>query len=141
MVGYVVTVMYSARMGFPFTGWGEGGLLALQDAGICVLVLLLGSGGGAGKGRKKGAVPGSMLASGFVAVMAAGVYALQDPEITPMGTLRWLQGGAGALGVVSKVPQVWSNWQMGGTGMLSALTVGFFFLLLVTFSSSVDVCA
>ncbi|KAL8634505.1 MAG: hypothetical protein Q9228_007900 [Teloschistes exilis] len=52
-----------------------------------------------------------------------GVYALQDAKVVDMGTLQTLQAGAGAVGVLSKAPQIWSNWQMGGTGQLSAFTV------------------
>ena len=40
--------------------------------------------------------------------------------------LGWLQVGAGVLGVVSKVPQIWTVWREGGTGQLSAFAVSFF---------------
>jgi mannose-P-dolichol utilization defect protein 1 len=34
-----------------------------------------------------------------------------------------LQAGAGALGVASKLPQIITVWQQGGTGQLSAFAV------------------
>ena len=36
-----------------------------------------------------------------------------------------LMAGAGTLGVVSKLPQIWTVWKEGGTGQLSAFAVGF----------------
>ena len=43
--------------------------------------------------------------------------------IVDMKMLGYLQAGAGALSVASKVPQIWTIWQEGGTGMLSAFAV------------------
>ncbi|KAL8849710.1 MAG: hypothetical protein Q9221_005320 [Calogaya cf. arnoldii] len=110
-VSYLVTLIYSARSGFPFTAYGETALIAVQNLVICVLVL--GFAGGKGKG----------LASAFVGAVAVGVYLLQDEGVVDMSVLGWLQAGAGAVGVASKVPQIWVNWQQGGTGVLSAFTV------------------
>ncbi len=59
----------------------------------------------------------------FVAGVAAGVYLLQDEGVVDMKMLGWMQAGAGVVGVVSKVPQIWVNWRQGGTGVLSAFTV------------------
>lgn len=128
---YVVTVAYSARSGFPFTAWGETALIAVQDVVICALVFVLGQSAPTRRAMEKkkkeggdaGGQQGKVLASVFVGVVAAGVYALQDTKVVDMGTLQTLQAGAGAVGVLSKAPQIWSNWQMGGTGQLSAFTV------------------
>ncbi|KAI4107010.1 MAG: hypothetical protein L6R37_001903 [Teloschistes peruensis] len=124
---YVVTVAYSARSGFPFTAWGETALIAVQDVVICALVFVLGQSaptrGMEKKGGDAGGQQGKILASVFLGAVAMGVYALQDAKVVDMGTLQTLQAGAGAVGVLSKAPQIWSNWQMGGTGQLSAFTV------------------
>lgn len=111
---YLVTLLYSARRGFPFTAYGETALIAVQNVVVCVLVLLFGY-GGMGKG----------LAGLFVAGVAAGVVLLQDERLVDLRMLGWLQAGAGAVGVASKVPQIWVNWREGGTGVLSAFTVCF----------------
>ncbi|KAL8767295.1 MAG: hypothetical protein Q9209_006133 [Squamulea sp. 1 TL-2023] len=111
---YLVTLVYSARQGFPFTAYGETALIAVQNCVICVLVLVFGSSEG-GKGYA--------TASAFVAGVAAGVWALQDEGVVDMKMLGWLQAGAGVMGVASKVPQIWVNWREGGTGVLSAFTV------------------
>ena len=66
-----------------------------------------------------------MLASVFMGAVGVGVWALQDEGVVDMRVLGWMQAGAGAVGVVSKVPQIWVNWQQGGTGVLSAFTVCF----------------
>lgn len=107
---YLVTLVYSARQGFPFTAYGETALIAVQDLVICGLVLGYG-------GRGMAAV------GGFGAVVAGAVYALQDEKIVDMGLLRWMQAGAGVLGVASKAPQIWTIWREGGTGILSAFGV------------------
>ncbi|KAL8663522.1 MAG: hypothetical protein Q9202_003832 [Teloschistes flavicans] len=127
---YVVTVAYSARSGFPFTAWGETALIAVQDIVICALVLVLGHSAPAPSRNKKGGnaagggqQQGKMLAGVFVAAVAAGVYALQDEKVVDMGLLQTLQAGAGAVGLLSKAPQIWANWQIGGTGQLSAFTI------------------
>jgi len=40
-----------------------------------------------------------------------------------MDTLKYLQAGAGVLGVASKLPQILAVYQQGGTGQLSAFAV------------------
>ncbi|KAL8756584.1 MAG: hypothetical protein Q9184_004452 [Pyrenodesmia sp. 2 TL-2023] len=110
---YLVTLVYSARQGFPFTAYGETALISVQNLVICGLVL----GYAGGKG---GGVAG---VAAFGAVVAAAVWALQDERIVDMGSLAWMQAGAGVLGVASKGPQIWTIWREGGTGMLSAFGV------------------
>ena len=114
-ISYLVTLVYSARQGFPFTAYGETALISLQNLCICALVL------GYGYGETRGPV----LASVFMGAVGVGVWALQDEGVVDMRVLGWMQAGAGAVGVVSKVPQIWVNWQQGGTGVLSAFTVCF----------------
>lgn len=64
--------------------------------------------------------------AGFAAGVIGGVGALMgDKGPVDMGVLGTLQAGAGALGVASKVPQIWTVWRNGGTGQLSAFAVGF----------------
>lgn len=65
-------------------------------------------------------------AAAFVAGVAAGGWALMQDGVVSGEMLGRLMAGAGVLGVVSKVPQIWTVWREGGTGQLSAFAVGGF---------------
>jgi mannose-P-dolichol utilization defect protein 1 len=106
---YLITLAYNARMGNPFSTYGESALIAAQNVAIASLVLHYG-------GKSAGAAV-------FVAGLAAGVYALFNGDVVDMKTLSMLQAGAGVLGVASKLPQIVTIWQEGSTGQLSAFAV------------------
>lgn len=116
---YLITLLYAARRGFPFTAYGETALIAVQNVVVCVLVLLYGGDGG------------KATAGLFVAGVVAGVVVVGDERWVDMRMLGWLQAGAGLVGVASKGPQIWVNWRQGGTGVLSAFTVCFLSFLLL----------
>ncbi|KAK0980157.1 hypothetical protein LTS01_012093 [Friedmanniomyces endolithicus] len=101
--------MYNVRNGFPFSTYGEVALIAIQNVAISVLVLQY-----TGKGA---------AAAVFVAGLAAAGYAMYSDSITSISMLQYLQAGAGLLGVASKVPQIATIFQQGGTGQLSAFAV------------------
>ncbi|KAL1858599.1 hypothetical protein Plec18170_002800 [Paecilomyces lecythidis] len=106
----LITLSYSVRQNFPFSTFGESALIMIQDVVVGVLVLIFG-----GK---------SPAAAAFIAVVAASVYALLfDQTLVDAQTMAYLQAGAGALGVASKVPQIYTIWREGGTGQLSAFAV------------------
>ncbi|KAJ5579877.1 Mannose-P-dolichol utilization defect 1 protein [Penicillium hispanicum] len=106
----LITLSYGVRNQFPFSTYGESALIAVQDVAIGVLVLTF-------AGR-------SAAAAAFVAVVAASVYALLfDQTLVDAQTMAYLQAGAGALGIASKVPQIYTIWSEGGTGQLSAFAV------------------
>ncbi|KAF8856058.1 polyketide synthase [Acephala macrosclerotiorum] len=106
---YLISLAYNVRQGFPFSTYGETGLIMAQNVAIAVLVLHYSG--------KQGA------AATFVAGLAASAVALFGENIVDMKTLGYLQAGAGALGVASKLPQILAIWQEGGTGQLSAFAV------------------
>jgi mannose-P-dolichol utilization defect protein 1 len=106
---YLISLAYSARMGFPFSTYGETVFIAIQNVAIAALILQY-----SGKGA---------AAAAFVAGLAAAGYSLFNPSIIDMKTMGLLQAGAGALGVASKLPQIITVWQQGGTGQLSAFAV------------------
>ena len=106
---YLVTLAYSFRSGFPFSTYGETALILAQDVVIAVLVLNY-------SGRQGAAAL-------FVAALAAALTSLFAPALLDMHALGYLQAGAGALGVASKVPQILAIFSEGGTGQLSAFTV------------------
>ncbi|MCJ1287447.1 Mannose-P-dolichol utilization defect 1 protein [Xylographa opegraphella] len=108
-LAYLISLAYNTRMGFPFSTYGETALIAAQNVVIAVLVLQY-----AGHGP---------LAASFVATLAAVGWALFREQVVGMDMLGTLMAGAGALGVVSKVPQIWTVYQDGGTGQLSAFAV------------------
>ena len=116
--GFVVSLAYNIRRGFAFSTYGELALILIQNVAISTLVLRL-------SGR-------STWAAAFVAVLASAAYLLLDETRCSMDTLQWLQMGAGGLSVASKVPQIVTIFQEGGTGELSAFAVRAAHLLLGT---------
>ncbi|KAK4888345.1 hypothetical protein LTR27_012754 [Elasticomyces elasticus] len=106
---FLISLMYNVRNRFAFSTYGEVALIAIQNIAISVLVLQY-----SGKGAA-GAV--------FVAGLAAAGYAMYSESITSMNMLQYLQAGAGVLGVASKLPQIVTIFQQGGTGQLSAFAV------------------
>ncbi|KAL2861765.1 hypothetical protein BJX68DRAFT_223240 [Aspergillus pseudodeflectus] len=106
----LITLSYGVRNQFPFSTYGESAFIAAQDVLVGVLVLTY-------AGR-------TAAAAAFVAVVAASIYVLLvDTSLVDGQTMAYLQAGAGALGVASKVPQILTIWQEGGTGQLSAFAV------------------
>ncbi|RDL38784.1 Mannose-P-dolichol utilization defect 1 protein [Venustampulla echinocandica] len=106
---YIISLAYNVRQGFPFSTYGETSLIMVQNVVIAVLVLNY-----SGK---------ASTAALFVAGLAASAVTLFSKDILDMKTLSYLQAGAGALGVASKLPQIMTVWQQGGTGQLSAFAV------------------
>lgn len=108
---YLITLLYNVRRQFPFSTYGEVAFIVVQNVAISVLVL-----------QYSGRAPAAAV---FVAGLAGAGYAMYSDAICPMGTMQYLQAGAGLLGVASKVPQIVTIWQEGGTGQLSAFAVSF----------------
>ncbi|KAF2709786.1 mannose-P-dolichol utilization defect 1 protein [Pleomassaria siparia CBS 279.74] len=106
---YVISLAYNIRHGFPFSTYGETALILAQNVVISSLVLSY-----TGKG--------SWLTV-WVSGLAAAGAALLRRDIVDVKTMSWLQAFAGVLGVASKVPQIVTIWQQGGTGQLSAFAV------------------
>ncbi|GAO13760.1 uncharacterized protein UV8b_01594 [Ustilaginoidea virens] len=106
---YLITLAYNVRNGFPFSTFGETALIMGQNVVISVLVLNY-------SGR-------ATVAAVLVAALAGSAACLFAGNVLDMKTLSYLQAGAGALGVASKVPQILAIYQQGGTGQLSAFAV------------------
>lgn len=106
---YLISLAYNVRNGFPFSTYGETALILGQNVVITLLVLNY-------SGR-------TTTAALFVAALAASVVTLFSQAMVDMRMLSYLQAGAGALGVTSKVPQIAAIYQQGSTGQLSAFTV------------------
>jgi mannose-P-dolichol utilization defect 1 len=112
---YVVTLAYNARMGNPFSTYGENAFIAAQNVAIASLVLHY-------TGKDAGAVA-------FIAALAGGLYSMFDKNLVDLNTMGMLQAGAGVLGVASKLPQIFTIWSEGGTGQLSSFAVSLLELL------------
>lgn len=107
---FVITLAYNVRNGFPFSTFGETAFIAVQNIAIAVLILVY-----------SGQQP---AAAAFVAGLSAAGYALFGPgEVVDMEMLKYLQMGAGLLGVAAKLPQIVANYRQGSTGQLSAFAV------------------
>jgi len=106
---YLISLAYNVRQGFPFSTFGETALILVQNVVISVLVLNY-----SGK---------ATTAALFVAGLAASAVTLFSKGILDTTTLSYLQAGAGALSIASKLPQIAAIYQEGGTGQLSAFTV------------------
>jgi mannose-P-dolichol utilization defect protein 1 len=116
---YLISLAYNIRSGFPFSTYGETGFILVQNVVIAALVLVY-------SGKSAGV-------AAWVAGLASAGAALLRPDIVDQKLLNGLQAGAGFLGVASKVPQIGTVFANGGTGQLSAFTVGFSFLLSLRF--------
>lgn len=108
---FLITLAYNVRNGFPFSTYGETTFILAQDVAIAVLILVF--------SRQ---VP---MAVAFVVGVASAVYALliDTTGIVSPNQMSTLQAGAGVLGVASKLPQILTIYNQGGTGQLSAFAV------------------
>jgi len=106
---FLVSLAYNSRQRFPFSTYGETAFIAVQNVAIAALVLYY-------RGRSAGAAT-------FVAGIALVGYSLFNSSIVTADTMTQLMAGAGLLGLASKVPQILTIWQQGGTGQLSAFAV------------------
>ena len=105
----LVNLAYNTRSRFPFSTYGETALISLQNIAITSLVLHY--------------TQRDAAAATFVAAIASSCYVLLSESLVDMKTMTWLQAGGGIIGVLSKLPQIWTIWKQGGTGQLSAFAV------------------
>jgi len=109
-VSFLISLAYNIRSGFPFSTYGETSLILIQDVVICVLILVY--------SRK------TTVAGGFLAAVGSAVYALiVSDTMVSTSQMTNLQAGAGALSIASKLPQIVTVYNQGGTGQLSAFAV------------------
>ncbi|KAL5115937.1 hypothetical protein ACEQ8H_006159 [Pleosporales sp. CAS-2024a] len=106
---YLISLSYNVRHGFPFSTYGETALILIQNIAIASLVLKYGG--------------NSVGIAGWIGGLIAAGTALFNEQWVGEERLSLLQAAAGVLGVASKVPQILTIWQEGGTGQLSAFAV------------------
>jgi mannose-P-dolichol utilization defect 1 len=106
---YLIGLAYNARNGFPFSTYGETALILVQNIAIASLVL-----------KYSGNTPAIGAWVGGLAVAGAALF---SEDWVNAERLSLLQATAGVLGVASKLPQILTIWNEGGTGQLSAFAV------------------
>ncbi|KAJ6256876.1 hypothetical protein Dda_8746 [Drechslerella dactyloides] len=106
---YAISIAYNFRNGFPFSTFGETALIVVQNIAIAVLILHYTS---------RGAYAGVLIAA-----VAAAAYALFSPNLINDQTMTLLQASTIPISLASKLPQIYTVWQEGGTGQLSAFAV------------------
>ena len=107
-IGFIITLAYNYRLDNPFSSYGEGAFVTLQNAVVMLLILRY--------TNKTGLL---VVGAPLYAALAVGLF---WDQATSMQTLALLQWGTILLGVASKLPQIYSNLRQGSTGQLSAIT-------------------
>lgn len=112
-LAYSVTLAYNYRHGNPFSTYGETVFVLGQNVIILALMGLL--------DRK-------LLDYGVLLAVLGGVnYVLYDGSYTPDSQLTLYQTLTIPVSILSKLPQIWANFQAQSTGQLSVFTVVLFF--------------
>jgi len=106
---YIITLAYNYRSGNPFSTYGEIALLAGQNIIISMLVLHY---------RGKAGV-----AALYAMVLASGGYALFNEGVINKETMAMAQAATIPLGLMSKIPQIYTIAKEKSTGQLSAFAV------------------
>lgn len=108
--GFLITLAYNIRNGFPFSTYGETSFILIQDVVISMLILIY-----------SGKAP---IAGAFLAAVGSAIYALVVSDtLVSTSQMTTLQAGAGVLNIASKLPQIIAIYNQGGTGQLSAFAV------------------
>ncbi|KAI5858757.1 hypothetical protein BZA05DRAFT_382349 [Tricharina praecox] len=106
---YIITLAYNYRSGNPFSTYGEIALLAVQNVIISMLVLHY---------RGKAGV-----AAVYAMVLATAGYALFNEGLISKEMMVMVQTATIPLGLMSKIPQIFTIAKDKNTGQLSAFAV------------------
>lgn len=146
-IAYAISLAYAARSKFPFSTYGENFFLTIQNV-VITLLIVWHSGVGAAGSRQLTA-GGSVRASGnlsgvlvgAVIVVVTSVLLASESLVSPslrewrsraiyntmlnciFEVVSFLQASTVPLALVSKAPQILSNYQLKSTGNLSAFAV------------------
>ncbi|CEP03554.1 Mannose-P-dolichol utilization defect 1 like protein [Plasmodiophora brassicae] len=108
---YIVNIAFAVRTGMPFSSFGEGVFILLQNIVILLLIWTL------SKGRRL-----SSLVAGSAAL--AGLAFALGADIVADSHLHLLRQTSPAVFCVAKLPQIVANFKNRGTGQLSLITQG-----------------
>ncbi|KAK4705123.1 mannose-P-dolichol utilization defect 1, partial [Phenoliferia sp. Uapishka_3] len=109
--GLFITVAYNFRHGFPWSTYGESVFLLAQNVVITFLIITFSSSNSR-----------ALLLTAFTSVSLLSTYALLSPSLS-LPTLQFLAALCIPLSLLSKLPQILSNFSAGSTGQLSAFLV------------------
>jgi hypothetical protein len=110
LVVFLNTIAYSYRHGYPFSTYGEGVFISLQNLVIIYLIFEY------GKGAK----------SGFYGILI--VYAVVTcaflflPQVVPLSLLVTLQTVNIPINIASRIPQIYQIWADQSAGQLALAT-------------------
>ncbi|KAI8906918.1 hypothetical protein EDD86DRAFT_210086 [Gorgonomyces haynaldii] len=104
----LVTLFYNLRLGNPFSTYGETFFLVIQNLIIIGLFFIY-------KSKILTLVLNTLVWAGLA-------FALYTPEIVSQSVLVQLQVSTIALGILSKLPQIYTNFANQSTGQLSIIT-------------------
>jgi len=108
-VGYTITFSYNFNSGFVFSTYGETAFILVQNIIIIYLIYSY---------QRK------INQNFFLALLAYGVFLVVFVTGLPgLKTLSFFQSLTIPLFTVSKIPQIWNNFQKKSIGALSFLTV------------------
>lgn len=108
-LSFTIFCAYNYRSQNPFTTWGEGIFITIQNLIILAMILSF-----------TRQLP-LLAVTGLVYAVIA--YALITPTLINVALLTLLQSSTIFLGIASKLPQIWSIFRARSTGQLSAITV------------------
>jgi len=109
LVAVTASGAYSFSKGFPFSSYGEAVFLALETSLIAIFILWF-----------SGNTAQTLL---FSLIYSATAFAILSPGLVPADVLYAGQAANIPMIVVGKLIQVYSNFNQGHTGQLSAVTV------------------
>lgn len=107
-LAYGVTLAYNFRMGNPFSTYGEVGFVLVQN--WMILFLMGWYANGPGAKRTPLVFPMCLMALGL---LTSVVYFLLDPTWVPMGRLTYLQLLTIPITILSRIPQIMTNFKQG----------------------------
>jgi len=108
-MAFTIGLAYNVRQANPFSTYGEGVFITIQNVIILALILYYG-------GSKLGLVI-------FLLGYSALAWSLFDVAIISKDLLLFLQGTTIFIGVASRLPQIFSIFKSKTTGQLSAITI------------------
>ncbi|KAI9293990.1 mannose-P-dolichol utilization defect 1 protein [Neoconidiobolus thromboides FSU 785] len=106
---YIISIVYNLRSENPFSTWGETLAITFQNAFILLLILYYN---------------GSLFTASILLAAAAIFYTtLNNPTIVDSELLQLLQACTIPVVLISRIPQIISNYKNGHTGHLSAFAI------------------
>jgi len=111
LIGYLFTMAYSFRKGFPFSTYGETTFISIQN--LVILVLIFWYGGGLS--------PQFFLLIGSY-VSLVYLFIGNPGDLLPTTIVASLQSLNIPIFIAARIPQIWANYSAKSTGQLAFAT-------------------